>query len=575
MAKPFPWPTCVLFLSAIFWAVDLSIKPILLKIIINTADKADATNLLAQLILPITLYLLMDCLENTGHRMRGYFVFFKMIPKMRENITNHAIKCLTEKSHTYYQHNFSGSLSNKVGDLVKSVPELIDMIIDRFFAYIVALAIAIYTLGQVNIFFALFMAGWVCCFMGVYLLLRRHLRYLASTWAEQSSICIGKIVDFLSNVLSVRLFAAKFHERRLLAEATHTASNAERKFQWVNFWIWLFYGYSSVVLLGVGFYFLIKGRQEGWITIGDFALVIGINIAIREFLWQLAYQCLEFSKLFGRISQALKNILGTPEVRDVPGASKLVVRRGRIVFKKIKFHYKGTEPLFENKSVVIEAGQKVGLVGYSGSGKTTFVNMILRLYDVTGGKISIDGQDIRTVTQESLRAAISTIPQEPSLFHRSLMENIRYGQLNATDDEVIKAAKKAHAHEFIKSLPQGYDSLVGERGVKLSGGQRQRIAIARAVLKDAPILILDEATSQLDSVTENLIQKSLVDLMKNKTTIVVAHRLSTLLHMDRILVFNRGKIVEDGTHKSLLKLGGMYRILWSAQVGGFLPDSKK
>jgi len=262
------------------------------------------------------------------------------------------------------------------------------------------------------------------------------------------------------------------------------------------------------------------------------------------------------------------------EIQDKPNAITLNCTQGQITFNQVKFHYKSTEPLFQNKSIEIQAGQKVGLVGYSGSGKSTFVNLILRLYDVTDGAILIDGQDIRDVTQDSLRENIAMIPQDPSLFHRSLMENIRYGRIDTTDEEVIEAAKKAHAHGFIEKLQQGYGSLVGERGVKLSGGQRQRIAIARAILKNAPILILDEATSQLDSVTENLIQESLWKLMQNKTTIVIAHRLSTLLHMDRILVFDKGKIVEDGTHSDLLARGGVYKNLWDAQVGGFLDDEK-
>ncbi len=209
----------------------------------------------------------------------------------------------------------------------------------------------------------------------------------------------------------------------------------------------------------------------------------------------------------------------------------------------------------------------------SGGGKSTFVNLILRLYDVTDGAIFIDGNNIRDITLNSLHKSIAMIPQDPSLFCRSLMENIRYGCIDASDMEVIQAAKLAHAHDFIIKLPQSYDSLVGERGVKLSGGQRQRIAIARAILKNAPILILDEATSQLDSVTESLIQDSLYNLMQNKTTIVIAHRLSTLLHMDRILVFDHGRIVEDGSHEELLLKNGLYKSLWDAQVGGFLSDA--
>jgi ATP-binding cassette subfamily B protein len=248
------------------------------------------------------------------------------------------------------------------------------------------------------------------------------------------------------------------------------------------------------------------------------------------------------------------------------------VDKGEISFKNVQFHYKGATPLFESMNITIHAGQKVDLVGYSGSGKTSFVNLILRLFDINGGQILIDNQDISKVTQDSLRENIGMIPQDPSLFHRSLAENIRYGKPHASDVEVIDAAKRAHAHEFIEKLPNGYESLVGERGVKLSGGQRKRVAIARAILKNAPILILDEATSQLDSVNENYIQKSLHELMAGKTTIVIAHRLSTLLHMDRILVFDAEKIVEDGTHGELLAKSSLYKTLWDAQVGGFLPD---
>lgn len=289
--------------------------------------------------------------------------------------------------------------------------------------------------------------------------------------------------------------------------------------------------------------------------------------------WWTLEQVDELNKLVGKCKQSLTNLFVPLGIKDVNNASLLNVTQGEIIFSKVKFHYKGTEPLFQNKSVKIDAGQKVGLVGYSGSGKTTFVNLILRLYDITDGRILIDGQDIKDVTQDSLREAIAMIPQDPSLFHRTLMENIRYGREKATDEEVIDAAKRAHAHDFIMKLPMNYASLVGERGIKLSGGQRQRVAIARAILKNAPILILDEATSQLDSITELEIQESLWELMQDKTTIVIAHRLSTLLHMDRILVFDEGKIIQDGTHEALLVEEGLYKNLWEAQVGGFLPES--
>lgn len=306
-------------------------------------------------------------------------------------------------------------------------------------------------------------------------------------------------------------------------------------------------------------------------------LVDIFNVAFVEALWMVMREFSQFSKLFGRIAQALETICVPAELPDTPNAKELVMADGgrggaAIVFDQVQFHYKGSEPLFQNKSIVIKRGEKVGLVGYSGSGKSTFVNLILRLFDVTSGRILIDGQDIREVTQDSLRSAIGMIPQSPSLFHRTLLENIRYGRPEATDEEVFSAAKSAHAHDFIERLPEGYESDVGERGVKLSGGQCHRIAIARAILKDAPLLILDEATSQLDSVTEQGIQAAMWELMQGKTTIVIAHRLSTLLQMDRILVFDQGKIVEDGPHQALLAQAGLYSVLWNAQVGGFLPD---
>jgi len=297
-----------------------------------------------------------------------------------------------------------------------------------------------------------------------------------------------------------------------------------------------------------------------------------LNADITTRLFHLGALMSDFISNWGTIGQALTIIDNNPEILDSSSATNLQITQAQIKFDNVHFNYPGAESLFENKSVQIEHGSKVGLVGYSGGGKTTFVNLIMRLYDVAAGCVLIDNQDVRDVTQDSLRAAIAMIPQDPTLFHRSLIDNIRYGRIDASDAEVINASKQAHAHEFITKLPQGYEAQVGERGIKLSGGQRQRIAIARAFLKNASILILDEATSQLDSITEQEIQDSLWHLMHDKTTLVIAHRLSTLLRMDRILVFDNGKIIEDGNHKELLAKQGLYKKLWDAQVGGFLPD---
>jgi ATP-binding cassette subfamily B protein len=260
-------------------------------------------------------------------------------------------------------------------------------------------------------------------------------------------------------------------------------------------------------------------------------------------------------------------------VRDIDGAKPLVVTDGEIDFKDTRFFFKdASAPILSHFDLRIEGRQKVALVGPSGAGKSTVTRLLLRLFNVTGGGIEIDGQNIARVTQESLRDAISYVPQEPVLFHRSLMENIRYGRRDASDEEVIEAAKKAHCHEFIEALPLRYETYVGERGVRLSGGERQRVAIARAILKNAPILVLDEATSSLDSQSEWLIQDALETLMQQKTVIVIAHRLSTVMKMDRIVVLEKGAIVADGTHAELLERGGLYHKLWNIQAGGFLQE---
>jgi ATP-binding cassette subfamily B protein len=561
-----------MFLVACIWAIDISLRPYLLKIILNRLDEGSQQAVFNYLAGPIILYLGMYFLLTNAFRLYDYFVDIKMIPQMRKNMVHDALEKLLDKSHAYYQNAFSGALTNKVNDLATNVPELIQILIDRFFTHALTVAVAIFTLSQVNMRFALGMLVWTLFFIVGALFFSKRLTKQADAWSECRSIVTGKIVDVLSNILSVRLFAAKKEEKNALNQTLQKTMQAEQEWYWSYFWMWLSYGYSFFVLQLFNFYFLCKGRQEGWVTVGDFALVLMLNISIIDFLWELAHEFSNFSKLYGRVTQALRVLVDQAELKDSKDASVLKVRQGQIVFDNVTFQYAGAKPLFHNQSVTIPGGQKVGLVGYSGGGKSTFVNLILRFYDVTDGRILIDGQNIRKVTQDSLRRHIAMIPQDPSLFHRSLMDNIRYGKAESTDQEVMAAAEKAQAHAFISKLPQGYASLVGERGVKLSGGQRQRIAIARAILKNAPILILDEATSQLDSVTESGIQESLWELMQNKTTIVIAHRLSTLLHMDRILVFDQGKIVEDGTHAELLAIdNGLYKTLWEAQVGGFLP----
>jgi ATP-binding cassette subfamily B protein len=396
---------------------------------------------------------------------------------------------------------------------------------------------------------------------------------LAYDVAGARAAVIGVIADILTNMASVRLFASKRFEHSYLKRSVDFSVERDQTRDWFFLKLHALQGGSFLLFQVVCFWWMLNGLVSKTISPGDFVLVLTLNLHIIENFWNIAKEMRDFWEKMGNIVQGLKIIQSPIDIHDSSDAQQLVVTKGEIVFDNVQFQYHDAESLFEHESVVIKSGQKVGLVGYSGSGKSTFVNLILRLFDVTAGKIMIDGQDIREVTQDSLHEAIAMIPQDPSLFHRSLIENIIYGRRDATRDEVVIAAKRAYAHEFIVELSLGYNTQVGERGVRLSGGQRQRIAIARAILKNAPILILDEATSQLDSVTEGEIQESLWNLMQDKTTLVIAHRLSTLLHMDRILVFDQGSIVEDGSHEELLERNGLYKKLWEAQIGGFLIDS--
>jgi ABC-type multidrug transport system fused ATPase/permease subunit len=322
------------------------------------------------------------------------------------------------------------------------------------------------------------------------------------------------------------------------------------------------WGMQGLLMVGINvglLYGALQFWERGLITVGDFVLIQAYLLGIFD---QLISITRELRRVYDGLADAgeMVHILQKPHgVPDRAGAPELSVGGGAIAFDRVDFHFNAERPILRDFSLRVAGGEKVALVGPSGAGKSTITRLLLRFYDVIGGAIEIDGQDIAAVRQESLRDAIAFVPQEPILFHRTLMENIRYGRRDATDEEVMEAARKAHCHEFISALPERYDTYVGERGVRLSGGERQRIAIARAILRDAPILILDEATSSLDSESEALIQDALEKLMKGKTVIAIAHRLSTIMHMDRILVLERGAIVDEGTHEELLERGGLYQ----------------
>jgi ATP-binding cassette subfamily B protein len=493
-------------------------------------------------------------------------------PYLRAEIRKSLFSFLQHHSHRYFISHFAGSLASRIAEVSMSCMHALWTIAFDFYPLIIKSLVALIVLFGASGDLALVLCLWLCVYIYVSYLLARRCRVYAQDFAAARSLVTGKVVDSVTNVMNAKMFARRQYEEDYLTDyLNHEVNHALRTYWYMEKLRWFQFSAAMVLMVGMVGYAL-KIWSEGDLSVGEFSMVAGLAIMLIEAARGLSRSFLEFFEYLGNISDGVSVFVQSHEIVDRPDAPTLRVERGEIRFEDVSFVYSEGLQVFDHLDVTIEPKQQVGLVGFSGSGKSSFVNLILRLFEAQQGVIRIDRQDILGVTQDSLRENISMIPQDPQLFHRSLMENIRYGRLDASDDEVIEAAKKAHAHEFILQTEKRYESLVGERGVKLSGGQRQRIAIARAILKDAPILILDEATSALDSVTENKIRLGLENLMKGRTVVVVAHRLSTISHMDRILVFDEGRIIEDGSHQQLLQRNGHYAHLWNMQAGGFLPE---
>jgi ATP-binding cassette subfamily B protein len=572
--RPYKSYTVGLVLVAVLWAIHVSVTPYVLKLLIDRVNNYQDNSLeLGKVLLwPAVFYALLSL--ALGITFRFYdFIILKLMPNLRRDIQQQMLFYLEGHSHNYFQNNFAGSLSNKISDMMRGVPEILAMLTDAFLAAAFGVIFASVTMYMVQPVFAIVLIIWATIYFYITWYLSKKGQKYAAILAESKSTLSGKQVDSVSNINNVRLFAKCNFEVNYIKKYTDDTVRKDREMQWYLLKVRVFQFISMSAVLAVMLYFLIEERSRNAITIGDFALILGLQARLLDALWNVANNFVRFAQEVGSCQQALTIITPPHEIVDAPDAKPLHITHGEIVFDNVTFNYQRNKNLFKNKHVKIAAGSKVGLVGFSGSGKTTFVNLILRFFDIESGRILIDEQDIAKVTQDSLHEQISIIPQDTSLFHRTLMENIRYGRVDASDAEVIEASKRAHCHEFIKQISEGYDALVGERGIKLSGGQRQRIAIARAMLKNAPILILDEATSALDSVTEKHIQAGLQELMRGSTTIVIAHRLSTLSEMDRILVFDKGQIIEDGAHEELLKIEGHYAHMWKMQAGGFLPEA--
>jgi len=494
-------------------------------------------------------------------------------PVLRGKIRKSIFHYLQFHSHRYFVSHFAGSLANRIAEVSTSCMHALWTIAFTFYPLIIQSVVALIILFNTSAKLALVLMVWLLIYTSISIFLAKKCQVYSKDFAAARSKVSGKIVDSVTNMMNTKMFArGEFEGEYLTDYIDYEIVHAKRTFWYMEKMRWFQFISAMILMISMVAYAL-KIWSQGDMTVGEFSMVAGIAIMLIEAARGLSRSFLEFFEYIGNISDGVSVFIQPHEIVDKPEALELNVSKGEIEYRNVDFTYPEGLQVFEKLNVHIQPNQKVGLVGFSGSGKSTFVNLLLRLFEPNGGAISVDSQNILEVKQDSLRESISMIPQDPMLFHRSLMENIRYGKLDASDEEVIQAAKDANAHDFILQTEKGYESLVGERGVKLSGGQRQRIAIARAILKDSPILILDEATSSLDSVTEKKIQQGLECLMQHKTVVIVAHRLSTISHLDRILVFDEGKIIEDGTHNELLENEfGHYAKLWNMQAGGFLPE---
>jgi ATP-binding cassette subfamily B protein len=536
-----------------------------------TRAHEQSMSLVASLSGPLWLFIALSAGEVIFSRAGGTCQIL-VGPRQRQTVTRALYAYLQHHSHRFLSNDFAGALAHRISETSMGVSQTLWTVIFDFWPMAIVFAVAIAMLANAHPGLALFVGIWAFVFVCISFWLATRTRPFAVAAAAARSETTGRVVDAVTNLTSTRLFARLRYEREYLDGQLRRELRAVRLSSWSSERVrWFQYTAAAILKVGVLYYALrLWGRGE--ISVAEFVVASTTTLLIINEARNLSRRFLEFFEYLGNVTNGVNTIIRPHEIVDHPNAVATPITRGRIEFRNVTFGYTADRPIFRKLSVEIPAGQRVGLVGFSGSGKSTFVSLTLRLYDPQGGAILIDGQDIRAMTQESLHSQLSLIPQDPNLFHRSLLENIRYGRLEATEEEVVDAARKAHAHDFIVQIKDQYASLVGERGVKLSGGQRQRIAIARVVVKNAPILILDEATSSLDSITEQAIQETLDDAMRGKTVIVVAHRLSTIAHLDRILVFDQGCIVEDGTHAELLARGGAYQRLWSRQAGGFVLD---
>lgn len=576
-SKRYPWLVAG---ATLMWPLGIALQDMGLPLIIGLAiNKLVEVNQAGQaldwsIFAPYLFGFIAVALAGQLVIYNALMAIVRLQTTLRQNLENMVYKWLLAHSMSFHANSFGGALVNQANRFATAYVAITDIVITQginvFTKFAGAIIVLLFLAWPIAI--ALFL--WTVFFVWVNITLTRRRMKLSRIAAAADTVLTAHLADSISNVGAIKSFAREADEAE--AYAGKSQDRARKKYL---AWQKAVRNGTATALMMSALQFIVLTLSiylvmEGVVQIGTLLLVQVYVVQLMASLWNLSSLTRGLEQNFSDAEEMTEILHSDPEVQDAKHPQPFTVKKGAIHMDHFDFRHSDSEgePLFKNFDLRIAPGEKVGLVGHSGSGKTTLTRLLLRFANVDQGKITVDGQDISKVRQADLRANIAYVPQEPLLFHRSIHENIAYGQPDATREQVARAARQANAAEFIEQLPKGYETMVGERGVKLSGGQRQRIAIARAILKDAPILVLDEATSALDSESEKLIQDALKKLMKGRTTIVIAHRLSTIQNMDRIVVLDKGRITEQGSHADLLKRGGTYAELWAHQSGGFIED---
>ena len=568
--RQFPWLAIGSLLTRLCATISVLVPPIFYKEIIDILSSSTGiTNELSLNAIGVLMIILWIKIASfIVYRLYDFWAI-ALEMNIQEWINNFFLQKLQYHSYKFFSENMSWSLISKFRKGVSAFEKLSDIFWWQILPFITNVTIILIIIGVQNIWISIWIFIVILIFTRLQYVLYKYIHPYQEKANALDSEQGGLLSDLIINNHTIKLFASEKKEERKYAKLNYDTAHA-RKIQYhKSIWIW---GSSAAIwiILEIGImYFAIRMWWNGTISLGMIVLLQTYILRLIDFLWGIG-QTLRHT--FIAISEAseILQIIDTPHKIQDKSSKKLKLQHGAISFNNVNFSY-GENQIFHDLNFHIKPGERVALVGESGSGKTTITKLLFRLYDIQKGEILIDDQNIAEITQESLRSSMSMIPQDPILFHRSIRENITYGKPNASDEEIIAAAKMARCHEFISHLKDGYETLVGERGIKLSWGERQRVAIARAILENKQIIVMDEATSALDSESEFLIQEAIEELMQNKTLLIIAHRLSTIMKMDKIIVMDQGKIAEKGSHKELLaKDNGIYKKLRNIQSGGFI-----